>query len=200
MSRNTKKIRRHKPRVSTLQAGIVAIVLIAAVVYFVFGGSVPFQKRPFVLKAVFTSNTEIHIPSPVRIAGVDVGEVTSVSSVRGGGNAGVVTMDIDQNALPIHSNATAAIRERIFLEGNVYVDLSPGSPSAPILRSGATLPAANTSGPVQLNNVLSSLTSSARANLQTLVRDSGRRSTRHRHRHRTRPRIPASGASPAARP
>ena len=173
MSRNTKKIRRHKPRVSTLQAGIVAIVLIAAVVYFVFGGSVPFQKRPFVLKAVFTSNTEIHIPSPVRIAGVDVGEVTSVSSVRGGGNAGVVTMDIDQNALPIHSDATAAIRERIFLEGNVYVDLSPGSPSAPILRSGATLPAANTSGPVQLNNVLSSLTSSARANLQTLVQGLG---------------------------
>ncbi len=33
------------------------------------------------LKAVFTSNTELHIPSPVRIAGVDVGEVTSVTHI-----------------------------------------------------------------------------------------------------------------------
>ena len=47
---------------------------------------------------------------------------------------------------------------RIFLEGNFYVDLHPGTPSAPILHSGATLPAANTAGPVQLDRVLSALT------------------------------------------
>ena len=82
-------------------------------------------------------------------------------------------MHIDSDGLPIHADATAAIRERIFLEGNVYVELSPGSPNAPVLRSGATLPAANTSGPVQLNTILSSLTSSARANLQTLVQGLG---------------------------
>ena len=51
---------------------------------------------------------------------------------------------------------------RIFLEGNFYVDLAPGTPSAPILSSGATLPAANTSGPVQLDRVLAALTLDAR--------------------------------------
>ena len=53
------------------------------------------------------------------------------------------------------------------------MDLHPGTPEAPILNSGATLPAANTSGPVQLDRVLSSLDTSARANLQKLVQGFG---------------------------
>jgi ABC-type transporter Mla subunit MlaD len=159
--------------VSPLAAGLIGIALILAVSYLVFGGSLPLGPRQFVLKAVFTSNTQIHIPSPVRIAGVDVGQVTSVAPMSSGGSAGVVTMRINSDGLPIHADATAAIRERIFLEGNVYIDLQPGSPSAPILKSGATLPASNTSGPVQVNNVLSSLTASARANLQTVLQGLG---------------------------
>jgi ABC-type transporter Mla subunit MlaD len=166
-------VRRHKPRVSTFLAGIIGIVVIAAACYLVFGGSLPFSGSPFVLKAVFTSNTQLHIPSPVRIAGVDVGEVTSVNYIPHSRNAAVVTMDINKNGLPIHSNATALIRSRIFLEGNFYVDLEPGSPSAPAVASGATLPASNTSGPVQLDRVLSALNYSARTNLQTLLQGLG---------------------------
>ena len=66
----------------------------------------------------------------MRIAGVDVGIVTSVDRIGHGSNAAVVTMNIDNNGLPIHADATAAIRARIFLEGNFYVDLHPGTPSS----------------------------------------------------------------------
>jgi ABC-type transporter Mla subunit MlaD len=165
-------MRRHKPRVSSFAAGIIGLVVVAAACYLIFGGGLPFQGSPFVLKAVFTSQTQLHIPSPVRIAGVDVGEVTSVSHIQGS-DAGLVTMDINKNGLPIHADATAAIRSRIFLEGNFYVDLAPGTPNAPILSSGATLPAPNTSGPVQLDRVLAALTSNARTNLQTLLQGIG---------------------------
>jgi hypothetical protein len=82
-------------------------------------------------------------------------------------------MQINPNGLPIHADATAGILTRIFLEGNFYVDLHPGSPAAPVLASGATLPAASASGPVQLDRVLAALNSSARANLQTLVQGLG---------------------------
>jgi virulence factor Mce-like protein len=159
--------------VSNLAAGIIAALVIAAAVYLTFGGPTPFAGSPFVLKAVFTNETQLHIPSPVRIAGVDVGEVTSVQRLSGATQAALITMHIDQNGLPIHANATAGIQSRIFLEGNFYVDLHPGSPNAPVLASGQTLPAANTSGPVQLDRVLAALTSSARANLQTLVQGFG---------------------------
>lgn len=166
-------MRRHTPRVSNLQAAIAAIAAIAIACYFVFGGPVPFTGSGFVLRAAFTANTELHIPSPVRIAGVDVGEVTSVRHIPGSPSAGIVTMTIDRQGLPIHADATAQIRSRIFLEGNFYVDLHPGSPQAPVLHSGAVLPAASTSGPVQLDRVLSQLNSPARIDLQRLVRGLG---------------------------
>jgi phospholipid/cholesterol/gamma-HCH transport system substrate-binding protein len=166
-------VRRHRPRISNFIAGLIAAVVIAAAVYLVFGGPTPFSSSPFVLKAVFTSETDLHIPSPVRIAGVDVGQVTSVRSLGNNTQDGVITMDIDPDGLPIHADATAQILTRTFLEGNFYVDLHPGSPEAPILASGQTLPAANTSGPVQVDRVLAALNSNTRANLQTLLQGLG---------------------------
>ncbi len=83
-------------------------------------------------------------------------------------------MTIQSNGLPIHADATADIRPRLFLEGNFYVDLHPGTPAAPIVRSGHTLPASQTTGPVQLDRVLSALRSNTRADLQTVLQGLGR--------------------------
>ena len=173
MSGSGPRVRRRKPRLTNLQAAAIGAVAVLIVCYLVFGGGLPFAGSPFTLKAVFTSNTDLHIPSPVRIAGVQVGEVTGVERIKGSPNAGIVVMQIDKNGLPIHANATADIRSRIFLEGNFYVDLQPGTPESPILASGSTLPSANTSGPVQLDRILSSLNSNARSNLQELVQGLG---------------------------
>ena len=123
--------RRRRSRVSNLAAGFIAIAVIGIACYYVFGGSWPFTGKQFVLKAMFTSQTQLHIPSPVRIAGVDVGQVVSVQRASGSSNAAVVTMDINKNGLPIHANANAKIRPRLFVEGNFYVDLFPGTPNAP---------------------------------------------------------------------
>ena len=166
-------MRRHRPRISNLVAGLVAAVVILAACYLVFGGSLPFASSRFVLKATFTVETNLHLDSPVRIAGVNVGQVTSVDRVSGSPTAAVVAMTIEPSGLPIHADATVDIRPRLFLEGNYYVDLAPGTPNAPTLSTGATLPAANTTGPVQLDRVLSALSSDARANLQTLLQGLG---------------------------
>jgi phospholipid/cholesterol/gamma-HCH transport system substrate-binding protein len=166
-------VRRRQARVSNLAAGLIAALVIAVAIYLAFGGPTPFAGSPYVLKAVFTSETQLHIPSPVRIAGVDVGQVVSVHRLGAGSQAAVITMDIDKSALPIHADATASIQSRIFLEGNFYVDLHPGSPNAPTLGADATLAAANTSGPVQLDRVLAALRSNTRANLETLVQGFG---------------------------
>jgi phospholipid/cholesterol/gamma-HCH transport system substrate-binding protein len=166
-------VRRHRSRVSNLSAGLIAGIVVLVVCYLVFGGSIPFTGSPFQLKATFTAETQLHLASPVRIAGVEVGTVTSVKRVGGSSSAAVVTMAIHNNGLPIRADATLDIRPRLFLEGNFYVDLHPGTPSAPTVSSGHTLPAANTTGPVQLDRVLSALDSNTRANLQTLVRGFG---------------------------
>jgi virulence factor Mce-like protein len=166
-------MRRHQPRVSNFVAGAIAAIVILAVCYLVFGGGLPFRSAPFTLKATFTVETQLHLGSPVRIAGVNVGSVTAVRRVGGSSTAAVATMSIQQNGLPIHADATADIRPRLFLEGNFYVDLHPGTPAAPGVSSGATLPASQTSGPVQLDRVLSALRSNSRADLQTLLQGLG---------------------------
>jgi phospholipid/cholesterol/gamma-HCH transport system substrate-binding protein len=166
-------VRRHQPRVSNFVAGAVAAVVVLAVCYLVFGGGLPFTSAPFTLKATFTVETQLHLGSPVRIAGVNVGSVTAVRRVGGNSRAAVATMTIQRSGLPIHADATADIRPRLFLEGNFYVDLHPGTPSARTVSSGATLPASQTTGPVQLDRVLSALRSNTRADLQTLLQGLG---------------------------
>ena len=78
---------------------------------------------------MFTSSNGLRPDSPVRIAGVDVGKVKQIDAQEGTDNT-VVTMAIDEQGLPLHKDATAKIRPRIFLEGNFFVDLQPGSPGS----------------------------------------------------------------------
>ena len=85
-------MRRHQPRVSNLVAGAVAAVVILAACYLVFGGSLPFQSAPFELKATFTVETQLHLGSPVRIAGVNVGTVTAMRRVGGTSTAAVASL------------------------------------------------------------------------------------------------------------
>jgi ABC-type transporter Mla subunit MlaD len=83
-------------------------------------------------------------------------------------------MEIDKKGLPIHKDATVKIRPRIFLEGNFFVDMQPGTPGAPTLGDGDTLPIAQASTPVQLDQVLTALQSDTRAQLQELLINYGR--------------------------
>ncbi|MCW3069731.1 MAG: hypothetical protein JWL67_2356 [Solirubrobacterales bacterium] len=156
-------------RYNPLLLGAVVIVVAVVLVYFGFTKHIPF-KHGYRLKAVFATAVNIHPKSPVRVAGVDVGKVSSVTRT---GKAGLVTMEIESKGLPIHSDATLKIRPRIFLEGNWFVELQPGSPSAKTLTSGATVPITQTSDPVQLDQVLDALNTDTRSNLQTFLIEYG---------------------------
>jgi ABC-type transporter Mla subunit MlaD len=154
-------------RTNPVRFGLAVIVIAALIVYFGFTKAIPF-KHGFRLKAVFASaqNINVHPSSPVRIAGVNVGKVSGVARE---GNAGLVTMEIESGGLPIHTDATAKIRPRTFLEGNWFVELEPGSPSAKTISSGYTIPTTQTSDPVQLDQVLDALNTDTRANLQNFL-------------------------------
>ena len=159
------------PRTVTgLGAGLMAITIAVVSVWLAFGGPHPYD-RPYELKMVVESASELHSRTPVRIAGVDVGKVKEVE--RGPGSLATVTMEIEQRGLPIHRDATAKVRPRIFLEGNFFVDLSPGTPSSPELKDGGTIPIAQTAIPVQLDQVLGALRHSNRRDLLDTVKNLG---------------------------
>jgi ABC-type transporter Mla subunit MlaD len=153
---------------TALTAGVIGIGLILVLAYLGFTKDIPFT-RPFELKAVFQNAPPIQTNSAVRIAGVEVGKVSKVESL-GGDSPGVrVTMKLKDEALPIHKDAQIELRERIFLEGNVFMNIKPGTSAAPEVDDGDTIPATQTSAPVQLDQVLGTLQANTRKDLRDLL-------------------------------
>ncbi len=169
--------RGQKTGMSPFRAGLIAIVVVVIASYFAFEKHVPFFTHHYQLNAVFQNASNVRTNSPVRIAGVNVGTVKNVKLYKDANGtatgAALVTMSLNNNALPIHSDATLKVRPKLFLEGNFFVQLSPGSPSARNLRSGSTIPVTQTSAPVQIDQVLSSLQTDTRTNLQVLLKGYG---------------------------
>jgi phospholipid/cholesterol/gamma-HCH transport system substrate-binding protein len=112
----------------------------------------------------FASANQIAPNSPVRIAGVNVGKVESIDA--GPNHTASVKVSLQDRALPLHTDATARIRPRTFLEGAFFIDLQPGSPSAPELADGGTIPVGQTSDPVQLDQILTTLQPPVRESLR----------------------------------
>ena len=142
-------------------------MILAVLAFLGFTKDIPFTQG-YILKAQFQSANSIRPNSPVRIAGVDVGKVKKIEPLQGT-NAAVLVMEIKKTGLPLHADATAKIRPRIFLEGNFFVDLKPGTPQSPQLHSGDTLKISQTATPVQLDQVLTSLQSDSRQDLKDVL-------------------------------
>jgi phospholipid/cholesterol/gamma-HCH transport system substrate-binding protein len=161
---------RFKWRPSNAAIAIIFILIFTIGPYLAFTGHVPFTSYGYELNATFANSANVALNSPVRIAGVEVGKVISTSR---DGDATTVTFTVEGAGRPIHTDAFAAVRPRIFLEGNFFVELDPGSPSAPDMDSGATIPVSHTSTAVQLDEVLTALQSPTRADLSRLLEGYG---------------------------
>jgi ABC-type transporter Mla subunit MlaD len=156
---------------SLYKAGVLAITTIVLLAYFGFTKANPFSN-PYELKALFRDVETLKAGSPARIAGVDVGKVTKVEPKEGGG-AAEVTMELRDDALPIRDDARLQIRSRIFLEGNFFVDIQPGSPSGDELDDGSTVPVTQTASTVTLPDIIDTLDSDVRGDLQTFLHEYG---------------------------
>ena len=163
--------RKDRRGMSPLVVGLIALVLAGIGTYLGFKKDIPFTKG-YRVSAVFESSTSIRPNSPVRIAGVNVGKVKKVSRYQDTDMA-LVEMEIQKAGLPIHKDATMKIRPRIFLEGNFFVDLSPGTPGSAVLEDGDTIRVTQTSTPVQFYDLLTALQADTREDLQTLLVEYG---------------------------
>ena len=158
----------HRPPIglSFFKTGVLALILILALTYFAYTKKLPWSQEGYTATATFTDATTLRKTSPVRIAGVNVGKVTSVEPV---GEGAKVTFTVDDAGLPLHEDAQITIRPRLFLEGNFFLDLRPGSPSAPALDDGGAIPVTQTATAVQLDQLLTSLQRPDRENLSRLL-------------------------------
>lgn len=158
-------------------AAVIGLMLIAAVV----GGYILSQQRlrfPFVeetpvqLKAEFTTAQAV-TPGQgqtVRVSGVRIGDISKVD-LRDG--VAVVTMDIDREFDElVRTDAKALLRPKTGLK-DMFVELQPGSPSAPVAKEGFTIPVANTLPDVNPDEVFAALDADTRDYLRLLVDGAG---------------------------
>jgi phospholipid/cholesterol/gamma-HCH transport system substrate-binding protein len=183
----------HDRRVPSWAIGLLMVVLIAIGAYFAFARGLPGTKG-YQVKAVFNSAQNVRPDSPVRIAGIEVGRVVGVEHYNSEGEemhaslphqpsisppgergpeAAVITMEISEEGRPIRSDAQFKIRPRLFLEGNYFIDVQPGSPSADEVDDGHQFPVSQTAHSVQLDQVLSVLQKDVRSDLQTFLNQFG---------------------------
>ncbi|MEA2181554.1 MAG: phospholipid/cholesterol/gamma-HCH transport system substrate-binding protein, partial [Solirubrobacteraceae bacterium] len=158
---------------SAFTVGAVLLVVAVIVIYLGFTKDIPLLNEPYEIKAAFHDTSGINKRSPVRIAGVEVGYVTNVERTSPGARSATVTFAIRDSGRPINNDASAKIRPRIFLEGNFFVDLSPGTPGAGEMAQGATIPVSRTASPVQFDQVLSALKSDTRNDLRQVFTEVG---------------------------
>lgn len=118
-----------------------------------FGGSVPFAPEGYRLKAEFSQAVQLAQESDVRISGVSVGKVISISLDRHTGLTKAV-LEIDSQYAPRPADTRAILRQKSLL-GETYIELSPGTQNGPKLADGATLPPGQIAPTVQLDQILS---------------------------------------------
>jgi phospholipid/cholesterol/gamma-HCH transport system substrate-binding protein len=148
------------------RAAVVAAVLLLALSVFVFAKGRLFGSG-YEIRAVVSTATQLRSGSEVRIGGIKVGQVTGVDA--GPDNTSVLTMAIDDAGRPVHADASLIVKPRLLLEGNAYVDLSPGSPAAREIAEGATIPRSRTAVTPQLDQVLNTFDTPTRDALHRAI-------------------------------
>ena len=163
---------RRERGISPVWAGLIALVVIVVATYFAFARELPWSDH-YEVKVHFEESVNVKERQPVRIAGVDVGKVVKVEHADPPKRLVEVTVRIEDEGRPIHEDAQVKIRPRIFLEGNWFLDMSPGTGRTPELKDGGVIPVHQTASPVQLGQVFAILHSDTRENIRTLFREYG---------------------------
>jgi phospholipid/cholesterol/gamma-HCH transport system substrate-binding protein len=141
-------------------------------------------KLPFVTEKTYSINAAFNTAQAftpgqgqyVTISGVQIGLVGKVQLHDG---VAIVQLKINKKYEKlIHTNATALARPRTGLQ-DMFVEVTPGSATAPVAGPGFTLPVSQTLPEVNPDEVLGSLDTDTRQYLQLLVNGAGEGLSKH---------------------
>jgi virulence factor Mce-like protein len=121
-----------------------------------FGGAIPLKPQGYRFKVAVPDAAQLAIQADVRTAGVSVGKVVQKDLYPGPGNRTVATIELDRRFAPIHRNAVAILRQKTLL-GETYLELTPGTRSAPSVPEGGYLGNAQVKQAVTLDQIFNAL-------------------------------------------
>jgi phospholipid/cholesterol/gamma-HCH transport system substrate-binding protein len=136
---------------------------LALFLWIAFGGPLPLKPEGYRFTVPFKEATQLAIQSDVRISGVSVGKVKAIELDSEG--LADATIELDSRYAPIPDDTRAILRQKTLL-GETYVELTPGEDTAHPLAEGGTLPRAQVSNAVQLDEVFRTFNQPTRENFQ----------------------------------
>jgi virulence factor Mce-like protein len=133
-----------------------------------FGGPVPFKPEGYQVKVPFSEATQLAVESDVRISNVSIGKVKAIEVGEEGDekDAAVATIEIDDQYAPIPEDTKAMLRSKTLL-GETYVELTQGDRDGPTVPEGGSLPPAQVTASVQLDEIFRTFDERTRASFQT---------------------------------
>lgn len=157
----------HRPR--PLRDGAILLGVLGLLLYAGYTKTIPFVgKSGTVVEMHVEDLTHLQNGSVVRVAGVDVGKVEAVGLDSSGRGARVKLRIDEGSGVRVHEDARAGIFWRTLLGRNMYVELDPGSASAPLL-GDKVIPLSRTTAQQELDQVLTVAGKTQRAGLQKTI-------------------------------
>src|SRR5204862_5454493 len=112
----------------------------------------------------FDAATQLAKEADVRISGVSVGKVKEIQTQNDGRTK--VTIQLESKYAPLPKDARAILRQKTLL-GETYVELTPGTKSKGTIPENGTLPEAQVSPTVELDEIFRSFDHKTRVAFQT---------------------------------
>lgn len=153
-------------------AVVLAFVALCAVIFgFLWtnaGGRIPLiSQEGYRVSMVLPDVDNLVFQSDVRMAGVRVGKIEELKVT---GREARVTMELDDDVVPLHEGATVTVSAKTLIEETFLAVVDGKGAEIP---NGATLPDNAGTTSVQLNDVLTSLDRPTRTQLRSMVQSSG---------------------------
>jgi ABC-type transporter Mla subunit MlaD len=136
-----------------LLTGAVMLAVITLALVSAIQHHVPLTPIPGrVAEAAFHNADNVTSRTVVRVNGIEVGRVQKVEPGSDPYTTSTVVMRITDPSVRLHTDASAQVRWRTIFGGLMYIDLRPGSPTAPPLTG--PIPASRTSHQVEFDQLL----------------------------------------------
>jgi phospholipid/cholesterol/gamma-HCH transport system substrate-binding protein len=134
-----------------------------------FGGPIPLKPQSYRFKVAVPEAVQLGLEADVRIAGVNVGKVRK-KELDPAGNRTLLTIGIEPKYAPIKRDARAILRQKTLL-GETFLELTPGTMSAPDLPEDAILPDTQVVPTVQLDEIFNTFDPQTRQAFRTWQQD-----------------------------
>jgi phospholipid/cholesterol/gamma-HCH transport system substrate-binding protein len=133
-----------------------------------FGGPTPLKPTGYRFEVQMPESALLVNEAPVRMAGLDVGQVKDKALQEHGGQT--VVIEMDEAFAPIPSDSRVTLRQKSLL-GQIYIEITPGSKDAPDLADGGKLSSARVEETVDFDEVISTFDKPTRDNYRGWIKE-----------------------------